>query len=132
MARFAIFDQHKPSMLDPSKEIPSQIWQNTKDGKLSEWNHEFNIQNHVTTVLQDAIKFTENTKGMYFHLEHQFSVTMEQKKVSNSPHADIIFFQGGPRANVVGVCEVKKPSRDGRDLDDKKIFQLHGSSSRKS
>ena len=125
----ASFGNHTPKLnLDPILsvlEIPTElslsalsnneahsfIWKTiSSDGRLPSWSCETDIQVHVSNVLRDAIVFSGIKLETY--RETSLSVT------NSSPRPDLLVFRSN--GAFVGICEVKKPSKEGNDLNKNK------------
>lgn len=116
------------------KRCSSKIWMsckqqqpqnNNKLGSLGNWSHESDIQNHVRAVLIDAIQLAGLSDFIDTYLEVTLTLVQHLR-------ADIVLFKSGT-GTIIGVCEVKKPSKKGGDLSDETLcnqignylFQLH-------
>ena len=90
------------------KDRPSQVWKRVCDGNLGVWNHEVNIQSFVKDVIVDIIDLAGVKNSVEAYMEIQLSVTEHLRP-------DIVIFRR--HGVIIGVCEVKKPSDKGGDLD---------------
>ena len=104
------------------KNLSSKIWKqvDAKPGEieketLGEWSGEIDIQTFVTLVMNDAVALAKGVDSKWdlsIYRECQLSMTEHLRP-------DVVVFRS--RGVVVGVCEVKKPSRRGGDLDNESL-----------
>ena len=96
-------------------EKPSYIWRSTSLsaglGKLPPWSCEAEIQGHVQNVIRDAIDLS-GVKNLTVFQEVGLSVTDRLRP-------DLVVFRS--EGVVVGLCKVKKPTREGGILSNNQL-----------
>ncbi|KAJ3392400.1 hypothetical protein HDU92_008459 [Lobulomyces angularis] len=98
-------------------ENPSTMWINAmkKGGNLGTWNSESVIQKFVSNALDDI--------NSYFEEDIKIDILHEQDISSTIKNfiSDITVFRAIDN-NIIGVCEVKKPSKGGNDLNNYYLY----------
>jgi len=114
-SKFIIVDKYR--LNDLNKTLPSQIWRRVAPGQsnLGAWSAETDIQSFVCEVLKDITCLAGLEDLIQASKETQLDVTEHLRP-------DIVIFR--KHGVIIGVCEVKKPSTNGKgssDLDSKQL-----------
>ncbi|KAJ3392393.1 hypothetical protein HDU92_008452 [Lobulomyces angularis] len=113
---FTILEEYNKQIL-LEKELQSVIWASTLYGEetLSNWRTEADIRRHVASALQDIISYVKKERTINILLEQDLSSTLKEYRANIA----VIRIENN---DIIGICEVKKPSIGGNDLDNNKLY----------